>query len=252
MICLTEIGPWRAPLLRYDRNTMAGSDHNPEGQTSEDETAPTVRVLSPGGDETVVGGARLRIEWESTDNVAVAAHRVQVSLDGGRTYREIAELPGAAQSCVWNVPASTSAERARIKVVARDAAGNLGVGLSPGFFAIKEGDRSGPQVTLLQPKIGARLRGGDEVTIEWVSTDDTGVVSQAVLLSLDGGHSFNALADELPGKAASLRWVVPNLNTTLARLRVVARDGADNLGEETHDGTFSIEIRPDRPALLRV
>ena len=62
---------------------------------------------------------------------------------------------------------------------------------------------------------------------------------------------INALADELPGKAASLRWVVPNLNTTLARLRIVARDGADNLGEETHDGTFSIEIRPDRPALLR-
>lgn len=214
-----------------------------------DDAAPQVRVLTPRGDEVLRGGSRLRIEWESSDNVAVVAHRVQISVDGGRTYREIAELPGAAQSCVWTVPGA-GAERARIKVVARDAAGNLGIGLSSGFFAIEEGDKHAPVVTLLEPRAGAVLRGGAQVTLRWVSRDDIGVVAQSVQLSIDGGRSYNTLAERLKGDAGALEWRVPNLTTTLARLRVQAFDAAGNQGVDELDGTFTIEADPDRPLVL--
>lgn len=216
---------------------------------AEDDAAPRVRVLAPHADEVLRGGTRLRIEWESTDNVAVVGHRVQLSVDGGKTYREIAELPGAAQSCVWTLPA-VGAERARIKVVARDAAGNLGMAQSAGFFTIEDGDRAAPVVTLLEPRVGTLLRGGDTVTVRWVSRDDVGVTRHTVQLSLDGGRSYNTLVEELKGDCASLAWLVPNLTTTLARLRVQALDAAGNLGVDEHDGAFTIEAHTERPRLL--
>lgn len=207
-----------------------------------DHIAPKVRVLYPSGGEVLRGGAQIAIKWQSTDNAGVASHRVQLSLDGGKTYRDVGDgLPGQAQGCTLVLPAGPF-EGVRVKIVARDAAGNLGIGTS-GPFSIAEPDRTAPELTLLSPGGGEVLRGGEVLAIRWQSKDNVGVESHEVQLSVDGGASFNRMVRGLPGQAQEHELRLPRVASTRARLRIVCRDGAGNAGICTSE-EFTIRL-PD-------
>ncbi|MGH9849776.1 MAG: M36 family metallopeptidase, partial [Blastocatellia bacterium] len=83
-------------------------------------TPPTVSVLSPGGGERLFSGGTVTLRWQSSDNRAVASH--QIALYRGSTLvGAIAEVPGAAQSFNWTIPANTTpVTGARIGVLAID------------------------------------------------------------------------------------------------------------------------------------
>jgi hypothetical protein len=194
-----------------------------------DHIAPKVRVLYPSGGEVLRGGAQVFIKWQSSDNDGVATHRVQISLDGGRTYRDIGDgLPGQAQGCALTLPMGPF-EGVRVKVVALDAAGNLGIGTS-GPFSIAEPDRTAPELTLLSPGGGEVLRGGEVLAIRWQSKDNIGVESHEIQLSVDGGASYNRMLRGLPGQAQAYELRLPRVATARARLRILCRDGAGNAG----------------------
>ena len=75
---------------------------------------------------------------------------------------------------------------------------------------------------------GETLRAGDLATLRLAS--DEGTEEMEVLLSLDGGRSFQLrVTREMPHGAREVTWRVPNLPTTRARLALRAR-GED--GEE--------------------
>jgi hypothetical protein len=77
----------------------------------------------------------LGIGWSSRDNVEVTSHDITYATDGTTFDTPVATgLAGDVQSFTWTVPTSLAkATSARVKVTARDAAGNSGEATSLPF-----------------------------------------------------------------------------------------------------------------------
>ncbi|MBI4747048.1 MAG: right-handed parallel beta-helix repeat-containing protein [Acidobacteria bacterium] len=78
------------------------------------------------------------ISWTSADNIAVTSHDVLYATDGTTfSTTVVTGLPGNQQQFAWTVPASfAKTKKARVKVIARDAASNSGEAVS-GTFVVK-------------------------------------------------------------------------------------------------------------------
>jgi photosystem II stability/assembly factor-like uncharacterized protein len=113
-------------------------------------------------------------------------------------------------------------------------------------------DNTSPQVSVESPKGGERFNAGDSVEIRWSATDDSGVASQNIDLSIDGGASFSVpVASGLAGDLRSFNLQVPDLSTTQARVRISARDSAGNTGTGSSASNFTIAA-PPRPVIGKV
>src|SRR5439155_22591980 len=104
--------------------------------TFADAQGPTATVTSPVGGESWAGGSVHDITWTATDNAAVTAVDLALSTDGGTTF-PTAIATGIANSgtFAWTLPGLVSTQ-ARVRVRARDAAGNVGSDSSHTNFSI--------------------------------------------------------------------------------------------------------------------
>jgi len=105
-----------------------------------DTTPPAVTLLSHNGADPVGGGVPSQIKWRETDNVGVLRRVIEVSLDNGNTYQEIASTTapsiGETQTYDWQVPADMEAGRAKVRITVYDGAGNSSTGASTKNFEI--------------------------------------------------------------------------------------------------------------------
>ena len=92
-------------------------------------------MTSPNGGQTLTAAGTTTITWTATDNVAVSSVDLYYSADGGATYTLIVAGLANTGSYVWTLP-STATVLGRIRVVARDAAGNTGSDVSNSNFTI--------------------------------------------------------------------------------------------------------------------
>lgn len=104
-----------------------------------DKTAPTVTVISPKGGEVWLAGSVQNIQWTATDNIGVTGVDLSYSTDGMVSWYPIASsLTGASYQ--WTVPLTLSSNCV-VKVVAKDASGNVGQNTSDWSFAIVSANR---------------------------------------------------------------------------------------------------------------
>ncbi|MEC9374054.1 MAG: agmatine deiminase family protein, partial [Planctomycetota bacterium] len=87
---------------------------------------------------------------------------------------------------------------------------------------------------------GEELDPGDPVTIRWSTDDDEGVSNVDILLSRDGGATYPMVIASATADDGVFNWIAPDLYTTEARIRVVARDAEGNTGFDDSEGFFSI------------
>jgi agmatine/peptidylarginine deiminase len=105
-----------------------------------------------------------------------------------------------------------------------------------------------PTAYLRGPNNGETLQGGQQYQIEWTTDDDApvaasgGVTGVDILLSTDGGQTFPTVIASNQPALGSFNWTVPNIDTSQARIRVVARDGVNNTGHDDSDTNFTIGI----------
>jgi hypothetical protein len=87
-------------------------------------------------------------------------------------------------------------------------------------------------VQVLSPVSGEKLRRGKEARIEWEVQTASGLATQTVFVSVDGGQNFIVIAS-VDGAARSLVWVVPedSPRTRKALFKVVAMDQLGGSGE---------------------
>ncbi|MBI4749625.1 MAG: hypothetical protein HY774_14145 [Acidobacteria bacterium] len=100
-----------------------------------------------------------------------------------------------------------------------------------------------PQVQVLSPNGGEKVRAGQSLQIQWQATDDTVLASHDIMLSTDAGASFpTVLVSGLPADAREFVFVVPTnqSKTKTARIRVVSVDTDGNRGQDESDGNFRI------------
>ncbi len=218
-----------------------------QAQPAGDTTPPTVQVLSPNGGEVLQANQSFLIQWLSSDNVAVVAHDVKFSRDGGTTFTDIAtNLSGATKSFSWSVPLQATSQGV-IRVVARDAAGNQAGDRSDANFIIQAqpaGDTIPPTVQVLSPNGGEILQANQPFLIQWLSSDNVGVVAHDVKFSRDGGTTFTDITTNLSGATKSFSWSVPLQATIQGVIRVVARDAAGNQAGDRSDANFIIQAQP--------
>ena len=61
-----------------------------------------------------------------------------------------------------------------------------------------------------------------------------------ILLSTDGGATWPTTIASATSDTGSFSWTVPNITTSRAKIRVVARDGVGNTGFDSSDNDFKI------------
>jgi hypothetical protein len=105
------------------------------------------------------------------------------------------------------------------------------------------GDVQPPTVMVTSPNGGESWVGGSLHTITWTATDNVGVVAVDVFYRDGAAAAWTPLAFSM-ANTGSLAWFVPNLPTTGAKVRVVARDAASNAGSDTSNVNFTIAATP--------
>jgi len=122
-------------------------------------TPPLVQVLSPGSGETFFTGADVVIRWKSSDDRAVASHRIALYRSAGPqlpAFIFVADIStnvaGEAQSFIWRVPANIPlTDLARIRVTAVDDEGTETEAFSSSDFIIaRRWEARAPLPTALQ------------------------------------------------------------------------------------------------------
>jgi DNA-binding beta-propeller fold protein YncE len=216
------------------------------GERPADQQPPTVRFISPVGGERLISGNTLMINWSSSDNVGVTSQDLSLSTDGGVTFTTtIANgLAGPVQSFAFKIPDNLQTQRARLRLIVRDGANNSAQTITPADFQIQSPpDTQAPSVTISKP-MGEIIPAGQPVTVNWKSTDNTGVVLQALLLSLDGGTTFQTITSF---GADATSFVLNNVagldkTTSRAQVKITATDAAGNKGEQTANFTLAPAI----------
>jgi YD repeat-containing protein len=90
---------------------------------------PIVTVTSPITGSFLTKGSSVPITWSSSDNIGVTSQEIRFSTDGGITFPTVIAtgLASNVNSFNWSIPGNFStAGLGRIRVIARDAAGNAG------------------------------------------------------------------------------------------------------------------------------
>ncbi|MFY9224238.1 MAG: hypothetical protein WAQ98_16320 [Blastocatellia bacterium] len=212
-----------------------------------DTQAPTVNFIAPTGGENFNSGSNLAISWISSDNVGVAAQDLSLSTDGGATFTTTLAtgLPGSTQSFNFAIPQTLETNQARLRLIVRDAAGNMAQATTASNFRIQSVvDNIAPTVTISQPTTNQQVMAGQPIQVNWQSTDNRAVISQALLLSLDGGQSFTQVASF---GATDSSFTLNNINnlsltTPQAIVRITATDAAGNSGQANAQFTINPTI----------
>jgi agmatine/peptidylarginine deiminase len=98
--------------------------------------SPTALVHAPNGGEALTPGSPYMIRWISDDDAGVSNVDLLLSTDGGQTFPTvIASQVADTGSFMWAPPPVNTAH-ARVRVVARDGAGNTGFDASDNDFTI--------------------------------------------------------------------------------------------------------------------
>jgi hypothetical protein len=239
----------RIRIVAYDDAGNPGSDESDADFEIVDGVDPWVTVTQPNGGETWAIDSFFDVTWTADDDIGVASIDILLSTDGGATYpHTIATGESNDGVYSWQVDVSPTTQ-ARIKVVAYDAAGNDGEDASDADFTIADDD--GPTVTVTDPNGGEVWDIGLTYDITWSADDNVGVSSVSLVLSTDGGSTFDdTLAAGEPNDGVYL-WLVDVAATTTARIKVIAYDAAGNDGEDASDADFEIYdpvsgVRTDR------
>jgi hypothetical protein len=186
-----------------------------------DTTAPAVEVVSPNGGNKVFTGTSAILEWSAADGGSgLNSFDVYLSTNGGSSYGTTpicASVPATQRTCTGASPGPTGS-KPRIRVVARDAAGNTSLDNSNSNFTITSGTAS---VTVTSPNSAVNWGAGSTQRITW--KHNLGAAAFVRLdASFDGGVTWNLITPGVRNSTSTTGaydWTLPSTLSTSARIR---------------------------------
>lgn len=102
-------------------------------------------------------------------------------------------------------------------------------------------------VELDNPMGGETFIGGSTVTVQWHVTIAHVTLNWDLLISTDGGASWDYIQENIPPNQTSFQWIVPNLNTSQTRISIIQ----DNEGQDYQDesNNFTIQSTTSVPTI---
>ena len=101
------------------------------------------------------------------------------------------------------------------------------------------GDTTPPFVQVIAPNGGETNLANRPANITWAASDVSGIASIDIFESLDNGISYKQVARGL-ANSGTYSWVPADRPTSLARIKVVARDTYGNSANDASDNVFVI------------
>jgi hypothetical protein len=219
-------------------------------------TPPSVKIFEPANGQTVRRGSILKIRWRTEPGTrpldGFRPHIIELSIDGGKFFRRICnrfscffvETANEIEEVELEDPLPNT-KNAQLRITSLDTLAGVGVEtvtFEIGDEASPPPDTVEPTVTFLQPVMGSRFTPGQTLTATWVSRDNVAVTNQDLSLSLDGGQTFvSIVTGGLGGNVQTLTFQLPNVEVADARLRLVVKDAAGNIGQAVSQ---SFQIQP--------
>jgi hypothetical protein len=118
---------------------------------------------------------------------------------------------------------------------------NLGLPFTLGGAASVTLDHGAPTLALTSPVGGESWAAHSTHAITWTASDPAGIAIDGIDLaySTDGGSSWTAIASGL-ASTGTYDWTVPDVATTTARVRVIARDAFGNVARDSSALAFTL------------
>jgi hypothetical protein len=177
------------------------------------------------------------VHWSATDNIGVDSVVIEFSSDNGTSWDFVANPQPQDTVYEWVIPDVHSTE-CLMRVSAFDAGDNMGVDVSDSCFTII--DNVAPEVTVIVPNGGEVWYWNYVETIEWNSSDNVGIDSLDISLSLDGGVTYPISIAHIVGNDSSYDWMVPETVSYECKIRVTAFDVGLNTIFDESDSVFTI------------
>jgi hypothetical protein len=188
--------------------------------------SPAIVIVRPSAGEIIIGGTQnYQISWTG---VGIGTMKtIELSLDGGLTWKMIGSISADVFTYNWNVPDTTSTN-----AVIRITDQNNIRGIS-GIFTIVSSKSPGG-IIVVKPMAGEIITGGTpNYQITWTGA---GLATEKMLeISLDGGLTWQEIGIVFTD-AFTYNWNVPDTATTQAVIRITDVNG--NTGKS---GLFTIK-----------
>ena len=198
----------------------------------------TINVTAPVGGEIWYRTASYDIEWSSGAGVSGDPVNLGYSVNNGGSWTPIASgVPIASGTYSWTIPGETSSKcLIRIR---QPASGREGI--SPAVFRIAP-----PHFTVTRPSGGQYWYFGEHQKITWTFTEGiTGNVDIDYSVSGPSGP-WQQIAANQPNSGTYQYWVIPNVSTTEARVRISEVGGISLPGVSASDFTLT-GLTPPQP-----
>jgi len=173
-----------------------------------------VLLDSPKGGENFDPNEIVEIRWRILVEHEIENWDLYFSPDGGDTWEELAiDLPATQLSFTWTVP-DIVASNARIRIVmdnVLDNYDNESTDFAIGVYI---------PLKLNYPMGNENFLYNTTEQISWQVNGSVSFDSWKVLFSVDGGYSWMEITKDLPPTTLKYNWTVPNMSTTLARIKV--------------------------------
>ena len=207
-----------------------------------DNTAPEVRLTSPTGVETWLGGSPHAITWTAGDT-SLGSGPITLEYYDGSAWVLLSIDEDNDGAYTWMVP-TLNITTAKVRISVTDLAGNTAKDECENGFAI---DSTSPQVNLISPNGGEYWAGGSHQTITWTASD-TNLGGGPITLKYYDGSAWVLLSTDEDNDGA-YTWIVPNLNITTAKVRIFVTDMAGNTAGDESENVFAFDsTAPPKPS----
>lgn len=95
---------------------------------------PQVKLIAPRGGEQFLTTSEIKVEWSASDDFAIREQRIEISADGGQTFKLLARLDGSPR--VFVALPTVVSTNCRIRIVAEDGVNAPSASTSEGSFAV--------------------------------------------------------------------------------------------------------------------
>ncbi len=223
------------------------------GTPVSDGIAPVATLMSPDGGEAWKAGSSHSIAWTATDNVGVTTVDLAWSADGGAVWTPVASGISNSGAYAWTVP-SLGTTAGRVRVRARDAAGNLGADSSLTSFVIDfwtlatsagaggtitpggvvQAVQGASQSFAIAPAAGCQIA---DVLVDGVSV---GAVTTYPFTNVIAHHTIAAAFLDLTAPLVTLTAPVGGERWPQASLHDITWTATDNVGVDSVNVDYSI------------
>lgn len=202
---------------------------------------PTLSLISPIGSEKWKVGTSHNIKWVATDNVNILYRTI--NFYNGTNWILLDSATTNTGSWQWVIP-DPPIILAKIKIYVSDKSGNTSESISSNFEITDSttpviSDTTLPIANINSPTKESIIVKGSTHNITWSATDDRGIVSRALYLSVDNGSNYTKL-DSTLGNTGAWSWNIPNTEFSYCYIKINTYDSTGNKGTGL-SGLFNIK-----------